>query len=289
MPILECGVARLRLASALIVACLVLAVETAPAAAQTQEQIDWCVNKSSQFSPDLRIGGCTAAIQSGRWSGKDLAWAFTNRGLAHIHKKDYDPAIADLSEAIRLDPTYAAGFMHRGNTYARRGDFDRALADHSEAIRLTPKDADAFYNRGYSYSRKGDHERAIADYSTGLELDANNSRLWGQRCWSRAVIGKQLQETVEDCNKARSLAPKIPQILGYRGFIHLRLGQFDKALVDYDAAFALTTAPDNAEWLYGRGIAKVRTGDARGGNADIDRAKSIKADIAEDYAKYGWK
>ena len=39
--------------------------------------------------------------------------------------------------------------MHRGNTYARRGDFERALADHSEAIRLTPKEADAFYNRGY--------------------------------------------------------------------------------------------------------------------------------------------
>lgn len=240
-------------------------------------------------SGDDAIAACTRAINSGRFDRRNLAIIHSNRGLQWERKQDRDKAIKDHNEAIRLDPTYAAGFMHRGNTYARRGDFDRALADHSEAIRLTPKDADAFYNRGYSYSRKGDHERAIADYSTGLELDANNSRLWGQRCWSRAVIGKQLQEAVEDCNKARSLAPKIPQILGYRGFIHLRLGQFDKALVDYDAAFALTTAPDNAEWLYGRGIAKVRTGDARGGNADIDRAKSIKADIAEDYAKYGWK
>jgi tetratricopeptide (TPR) repeat protein len=214
---------------------------------------------------------------------------YSNRGLQWERKQDYDKAFKDHNEALRLDPTYAAGFMHRGNTYARRGDFERALADHSEAIRLTPKDAEAFYNRGYTYSRKGDHERAIVDFSAGLELDAKNSRLWGQRCWSRAVIGKQLQEAVADCNKAQSLAPKIPQILGYRGFIHLKLGQFEKALADYNAAFALTTAPDNAEWLYGRGVAKVRAGDARGGNADIDGAKSIKADIAEDYAKYGWK
>jgi tetratricopeptide (TPR) repeat protein len=240
-------------------------------------------------SGDDAIAACTRAIKSGRFDRRNLAMIYSNRGLQWERKQDYDKAIKDHDEAIRLDPNYAAGFMHRGNTYARRGDFDRALADHSEGIRLTPKDADAFYNRGYTYSRKGDHERAIVDYSTGLELDASNSRLWGQRCWSRAVIGKQLQEAVEDCNKAQSLAPKIPQILGYRGFIHLKLGQFDKALADYDAAFALTTAPDNAEWLYGRGVAKARNGDTRGGNADIDRAKSIKADIAEDFAKYGFK
>jgi hypothetical protein len=37
------------------------------------------VNKGNSFSPDLRINGCTAAIQSGKWSGKNLAWAFNNR------------------------------------------------------------------------------------------------------------------------------------------------------------------------------------------------------------------
>jgi tetratricopeptide (TPR) repeat protein len=239
-------------------------------------------------SGDEAIAACTRAINSGRFDRHNLAMIYSNRALQWERKPDHDKAFKDHNEALRLDPTYAAGFMHRGNTYARRGDFERALADHSEAIRLTPKDADAFYNRGYTYSRKGDHERAIVDYSAGLELDAN-SRLWGQRCWSRAVIGKQLQEAVEDCNKAQSLAPKIPQILGYRGFINLKLGQFDKALADYDAAFALTSTPDNAEWLYGRGLAKAGNGDARGGNADLDRAKSIKADIAEDFAKYGWK
>ena len=240
-------------------------------------------------SGDDAIAACTRAINSGRFDRRNLAMIYSNRGLQWERKQDYDKAFKDHNEALRLDPTYAAGFMHRGNTYARRGDFERALADHSEAIRLTPKDGDAFYNRGYTYSRKGDHERAIVDFSAGLEVDAKNSRLWGQRCWSRAIVGKQLQEAVEDCNKAQSLAPKIPQILGYRGFINLKLRQFDKALADYDVAFALTTAPDNAEWLYGRGVAKVRTGDARGGDTDIDRAKSIKADIAEDYAKYGWK
>jgi tetratricopeptide (TPR) repeat protein len=240
-------------------------------------------------SGNAAIEACTRALNSGRFDRRNMAVIYSNRGNQRERMGEFDKAIADHDEAIRTDPTYAAGFMHRGNAYARHGDFERAIADHTEAIRLGPKDADAFYNRGYTYSRKGDHEHAVADYTSGLELDANNSRLWGQRCWSRAVVGKQLQVALDDCTKASSLAPKIPQILAYRGLVDLKLGQFDKALADYDAAFALTKIPDHADWLYGRGVAKLRKGDAAGGNVDIASTKAIKPDIAEEYAKYGIK
>lgn len=252
----------------------------APAAADDGEV---CVRGSGEAA----IEACTRAIKSGRYDRHNLAIIYSNRANQRERAGDFKNAIADHDEAIRIDPTYSAGYMHRGNAYARHGDFDRAIADHSEAVRLGPNDADVFYNRGYTYSHKGDHERAVADYTAGLAFDANNSRLWGQRCWSRAMVGKQLKEAIEDCDKANSLAPKIPQILGYRGLVYLKLGQFDKAVADYDAALALTKNPNNAEWLYGRGFAKSKTGDNAGGNADIERAKTIKADIAEDYVKYG--
>src|SRR5262249_4155407 len=138
-------------------------------------------------------------------------------------------------------------------------------------------------------SRKGDHERAIADFTKGIELTDKSSQLWGQRCWSRAVIGKQLQEAVDDCDKAATLSPKISLIFAYRGFAYLKLGQFDKTLADYETAFALTKSPDHADWLYVRGVAKLRKGDAAGGNADIASAKAMKADIADEYATYGLK
>jgi tetratricopeptide (TPR) repeat protein len=82
----------------------------APASAQTQEQLNWC---SGDATGDLRISACTAVIQS----GTNLAGAFYNRGAAYHGKDDYDRAIADYSEAIRLDPTIASGnaFYGRGN------------------------------------------------------------------------------------------------------------------------------------------------------------------------------
>jgi tetratricopeptide (TPR) repeat protein len=253
-----------------------------PAAADDGEL---CVRGSG----DAAIEACTRLLKSGRFDKRNLALIYSSRGNQWERKGDFDKAMQDHSEAIRTDSTYAAGYMHRGNAYARRGDYDRAIADHTESIRVDPTYANGFYNRGLTYSRKGDHERAIADFTSGIELNSNSSQLWGQRCWSRAVVGKQLQEAVDDCTKAGSLSPKIPQIFAYRGFAYLKLGQFDKALADYDAAFALTKTPDHADWLYVRGVTKLKKGDTAGGNTDITSAKAIKADIADEYASYGIK
>ncbi|MDR2597676.1 MAG: tetratricopeptide repeat protein [Treponema sp.] len=120
---------------------------------------------------------------------------------------NYDKAIADYTEAIRIEPKNAEAYFRRGDTYYRKGDEwkgidtcfsdpydqaaiqlepdnasawgwrwrsfayniisnnDRAIADYSEAIRLNPKLAEAYYNRGYAYSKKGDHDRAIEDFN----------------------------------------------------------------------------------------------------------------------------
>ena len=51
-------------------------------------------------------------------------------------KGEYDRAIADASEAIRLDPKYARAYCIRGEAYRMKGDFDRAIANLTEALRL---------------------------------------------------------------------------------------------------------------------------------------------------------
>ena len=94
-----------------------------PAAAQSQQQIDWCINATREFSSDQQVSSWTVAIQSGRWSGKNLAWAFQDRGLAYYDKRDYDNAIADYDQAIRLDPNNAKAFNFRGLAYYRKQDY----------------------------------------------------------------------------------------------------------------------------------------------------------------------
>src|ERR1700722_4031325 len=116
------------------VVALFAVASSVPASAQTQEQIDWCVNKGNAFAIDLQISGCTASIQSGRWSGSGLAWAFNNRCSAYNYAGDQDRALTDCSQAIRLDPKFAIAYTGRGVAYEAKGDHDRAIADHTEAI-----------------------------------------------------------------------------------------------------------------------------------------------------------
>jgi len=134
----------------------------------TSGQLSWC-NEGSR-SPDLAINGCTAVIQSGRWTGKQLAAAYTNRANAYNGKKEYDRAIADQNEAIRLNPNYALAYNNRAAYWNAKGDHDYAIADYSKAIRLNPNYASAYSDRGNVYYFKKDYDRAILDYTEALRL-----------------------------------------------------------------------------------------------------------------------
>src|SRR5438477_1980875 len=63
---------------------------------------------------DLQIASCTALIQSGQGGTEFLAKAFRRRGNAYDAKGEYDRAIQDFDQAIRLKPNYDEAFTNRG-------------------------------------------------------------------------------------------------------------------------------------------------------------------------------
>jgi tetratricopeptide (TPR) repeat protein len=104
-----------------------------------------------------------------------------------------------------------------------------------------------------------------------IRLAPANAAAWSGRCWSRAIIG-QLEPALADCNEALRLESSAGT-RERRALVHLKSGQFDKAIADYDVA--LKTNPRLAGALYGRGLARLRSGDTAAGNADITEAKEI--------------
>ena len=55
-----------------------------------------------------------------------------------LYKGNYDQAIKDYSEAIRLKPGDVKAWNNRGIVYRRKGEYDLAIQDFSEAIKLKP-------------------------------------------------------------------------------------------------------------------------------------------------------
>jgi tetratricopeptide (TPR) repeat protein len=190
-----------------------------------------CVNATG----DEQIAACTRAINSGRWVGSGLGWAYINRGNAYRSKGDNDRAIADLNEAIRLDPKSAMAFNIRAGTYHQKGDNDRALTDLNEAIRLDPKLAVAFNNRGNAYSNKGDNDRAIADYNEAIRLDPKLANVYYNR--GRAYSDKgDNDRAIADLNEAIRLDPKYVKAYFKRGRLYLHRGSLAKAQADFKQA-----------------------------------------------------
>lgn len=306
---------------AMTVGAALLAIGHPAGDAHAQRAPEWEFCDTKELgTPDVRIRNCTALIESRRESAIDRSVAYSNRGMVYRGKGDNDRALADYNEAIKLDPNNAKAYNNRGNLYDDRGDRDRAIADFNQAIKLDPTFAVAYNNRGTAYSNKGDNERALADYNAAIRIDpkyaepvANRggvyldkhdyaraiaeftlairvdpkfANAYNGRCLARALVGRELREALADCDESLRLGPT-PDIYNTRGFVQLKLGAFARAIADYSAA--IEKKPKDADSLYGRGLAKLKSGDKRGGDADIAAAKAIKADIAEEYAGNGVK
>ncbi len=205
------------------------------------------------------------------------------RGVAYRVKRDYEHAVADFSEVMRLEPNGAAGVYNRGFSYRLMGRRDQAIADLTEAIRLDPKDADAFEERALAYYGQSDPDHGLADYAEAIKLNPTEPRLHNGRCYARVTTGRELPEAVADCTEALRLGPKYGLALQNRGHAYLRTGQFDLALADFEARLALG---NSAYALYGRGVAKLKKDDSSG-SVDIAVAKGLQSDVAAYYSRRG--
>jgi tetratricopeptide (TPR) repeat protein len=194
------------LAAALLVAAAGLTA--APAAAQSKQDIDWCENKGDQYSFDLQVKGCTDIIQTGRGTPEMRAAAYIFRADAYAGQKDYDHAIADCTEAIKLDPKNAIGYYLRGTQYLHKKDYDRAIVDYNKSIELNDKDPATFFNRGNAYAFKGDYKRAIVDYDQSIKLDPNDAKVYYFRGLIKRLAGDAAGGDA-DIAYAKKLNPKI--------------------------------------------------------------------------------
>lgn len=133
------------------VVCLFIALAvtwSVPAQAQSRAQ-NWerCTDKNKQFSPDEKIQACTAIIKSGKENKNDLSTAYNNRGIGYDSKGQFDTAIENFDEAIRINPNSALAHYNRGIAYTNRGNwynsFDdrlRGLQDINKAMSLQKRE-----------------------------------------------------------------------------------------------------------------------------------------------------
>src|SRR5262249_1166922 len=68
-------------------------------------------------------------------------------------ERDSERAVPQPATVVS-EPKDAAAYFKRGSAYRAKEDYDRAIMDYTEAIRLDPNSASAYNNRGLAYQDK---------------------------------------------------------------------------------------------------------------------------------------
>jgi serine/threonine-protein kinase len=115
------------------------------------------------------------------------------------------------------------------------GDLDRAVADATEAIRLDPADALAFNNRGAALLKLGDYPWAIADLQEALRLDPELPHPHKNLAWLRATCPdpefRHGPAAVANATRALEMTDwKHPEWLAVLAAAHAEAGDFEEAV-----------------------------------------------------------
>lgn len=91
------------------------------------------------------------------------------RGKSKYYLDDFDGAVSDCREAIRLNPYIADIYDLRAMSYIRMERFDSAAVDFTHAIDIMPDNREYWYNRAFCYYRGGQTKLAMEqlDYILG--------------------------------------------------------------------------------------------------------------------------
>ena len=247
---------------------------------------------------------------------------FSRRGAARASRGDLSGALADFDQAVKLDPSNIEFLRQRAELHARMRAPNKALEDLDRLIAAKSDDVDARLMRAglrrsqdhkadvrgdvdaaaaaasrtsdrrliiaSIYADLGAYPQSIAQYDLWIAAHPDDSRrpmALNGRCWARALSGVDLALALKDCNAALSARPHTPSFLDSRGLVRVRMGDYAKAIADYDEVLA---ADDKIAWsFYGRGIAKLRLGQKEAGEADVKKAKELESELPEKAKKLG--
>jgi tetratricopeptide (TPR) repeat protein/predicted aspartyl protease len=211
------------------------------------------------------------------------------RAQARLQNRQPAPALADLDQALKLKPDDLDALMLRGMLLMQQKRLPEGRRDLEAASRVGAKSGDVRMQIGQIYSVANMYEAALAEYDAALALLPRTGVLTmtalNGACWSRTLLNEDLQKALADCNRAVKLGPNVAQVLDSRGLVHLRLGQNDAAIDDYDNA--LRRRPKTDWSLYGRGLAKQRKGQKAEGDADIAAALALTPGLTAEFKRYG--
>jgi tetratricopeptide (TPR) repeat protein len=172
----------------------------------------------------------------------DFADCYFYRGQAYARQSKYQEAVADYTEAIKLQPQKVEYYHKRAliNGSWPVEKYDAAIADYTEIIKLDPKRSSRWYwHRGNVFKKKKDYQRALADFTQAINLEPSISEkraYYGARAGLYDAELKNLEASIADLTEMIKIDPRPSVVYFNRGELYLRKKMYEKAVADFTVA-----------------------------------------------------
>ena len=168
----------------------------------------------------------------------------------------------------------------KGQELAKQGKQQAAIANYTEALKLNPKKASIYYKRGNSYYSHRSYEKAIKDYTAGIKIKANYEDAYYQR----ALVYYELDnkdKAMTDLTQTLRINPNYTQAYKKRGLIYYEIGDYKSAIQDYSESIRLN--PKDSKTYINRGIARGALEDQVGAISDYTQAIKLNPNDVKAY------
>jgi tetratricopeptide (TPR) repeat protein len=215
---------------------------------------------------------------------KPEAYIYVNRAQSRPFT-DSAGRLADLNEALKLDPDNADALTEKAEQLQVAGDLKGALAIYDRVVRVAPDNGYLTLRRAVLLYKVGSHaeaEKMIA----ARRSEAKTSTDLNNLCWAKATAGIMLESALQDCQDSLKLKPDNARAIDSLAFVKLRTGKIDDAIALYSQAISKRVGSSS---YMGRAIAYARKGDKA--QAEADRAEALKLDpnAEQRFVEYGLK
>lgn len=218
----------------------------------------------------------------------EKAQALYKRSMQRVKQGDYQGALTDLNEVIRLAPTFAPAYYNRGHFYMNGGQFDQAEADFQRYLSLGGGVRSGKQEQVEALVRQIRARKTTAEFralvnipipgSAPAEAAAGDYQALLRRGATRAGQG-DYAGAVEDYTVVIIKAPENSEAFRHRGSAYFQLNQPDKALADLTRAIDL--APGDAEAYLVRGRVYSLKGDWVRALLDLDAVVRLQPGRAD--------
>jgi lipoprotein NlpI len=154
--------------------------------------------------------------------------AYNNRGFVRDKLNDHTGALADLDEAIRIDPKRSPFYYTRGYIRFSQNNCAGALADFNQAVNLDPKFVPALMLRGLVERVMNDLTAATTDFQRIVELEPTNGTAYAGLAYVQSDR-RQWMEALTNFQKALQRDPSFTDFPFQIWLIRMRLGDTNTA------------------------------------------------------------